>query len=627
MKKRFSIHRSPFTLFVLVLSMLSIGATLDVLLLQEVATPESGNDFIALLKPGGGASKDHKIKVGNLVPKPSDAGLTNEVWIAVRTDGKSGDGTQRNPFDGSNQAKFDAILHRYYANNTQNLVVHLAPGNFLTSGSAGYNSTAGYYLHKGWNIRGSGMDVTTLTHSPAPPPRWPSGPAKHLVLEASIYNQDSDGIEISDLTIDANWPNCSGGYTNKAVDAIGLWGSNCRVSRVHIKNTYGNVASGMESFGIGIGPSFNQSNSTVYPVTNAVIEDCVADNYQGDYGAAFSVGPFTGTGAPAPYWSNLEVIGCTVFNWFGSGARMGASVIRNCYAYNCNQVIRVDTVNSDDSQMVITGNNFFNCKGNVIDLTPALGGHNLVKPIISNNNIEITDQGGAAIALEGGNGQCVIDAVVSGNRIWQKFVGGRVTPYSFYFAGANGLVVRDNIINDGLTARFDDRTKAGATTNKSLLFNRTNTGAAIPTLRDTDPGHAILPVCVLGSGSDQRVANSAYTKLTIWSRTAAYAHDPDNMYADGVVTVPISGIYDISANNGIDSNSANVLFAIYVNGSNSHKTLANFHGSNWLGGSVSMKLNAKDKVAIYAWQNTGGNLNFYGADNSASFSVRCRHSD
>jgi hypothetical protein len=99
------------------------------------------------------------------------------------------------------------------------------------------------------------------------------------------------------------------------------------------------------------------------------------------------------------------------------------------------------------------------------------------------------------------------------------------------------------------------------------------------------------------------------------------------MYADGVVTVPVPGIYDIGANNEIDSNSANALYAIYVNGSNSHKTLAHFHGSNWLGGSVSMKLNAKDKVAIYAWQNSGGNLNFYGADNSASFSVRYRQSD
>src|SRR5436309_13493066 len=33
------------------------------------------------------------------------------VWIAVRTDGVAGSGTQNDPYDGSTQAKFDALMN------------------------------------------------------------------------------------------------------------------------------------------------------------------------------------------------------------------------------------------------------------------------------------------------------------------------------------------------------------------------------------------------------------------------------------------------------------------------------------------------------------------------------------
>src|ERR1700730_2535925 len=94
----------------IVLAVICIGATLDVSLLQEVATPASGDNLIALAKAGGGAGNGREIEIGNLVPKPSDAAVTNEVWVAVRSDGKNGDGSQRNPFDGSTQANFDRLM-------------------------------------------------------------------------------------------------------------------------------------------------------------------------------------------------------------------------------------------------------------------------------------------------------------------------------------------------------------------------------------------------------------------------------------------------------------------------------------------------------------------------------------
>ena len=55
-----------------------------------------------------------------------------DVWIAVRTDGVAGTGTHNDPYDGSTQAKFDAVMNGM-ANNT---CVHLGPGTFQTHGYA-----------------------------------------------------------------------------------------------------------------------------------------------------------------------------------------------------------------------------------------------------------------------------------------------------------------------------------------------------------------------------------------------------------------------------------------------------------------------------------------------------------
>src|SRR3974390_1148251 len=81
-----------------------------------------------------------------------------EVWIAVRTDGVAGGGTQNDPYDGSTQAKFDALLNvaLYYHPNTR---IHLGPGTFQTSGFS-ITTLSGVALETGWKIIGSGMEVT-----------------------------------------------------------------------------------------------------------------------------------------------------------------------------------------------------------------------------------------------------------------------------------------------------------------------------------------------------------------------------------------------------------------------------------------------------------------------------------
>lgn len=182
-----------FALLALVLGVITISATPAVSPLPEIGTPEIGEDLIALVKPSV-TGEGRKIKIGNLVPQPADAGLTNDIWIAVRTDGKSGDGSQPNPFDGSTQPKFDAIMARI----PENSVIHLGPGVFQTR-----IAPSNLWKPKsGWTIRGAGMYATTLQAAPANLAR--------IHYDLQIIKSDSarstDNVTIRDLTLDCNWP-------------------------------------------------------------------------------------------------------------------------------------------------------------------------------------------------------------------------------------------------------------------------------------------------------------------------------------------------------------------------------------------------------------------------------------
>src|SRR6266849_6100399 len=82
--------------------------------------------------------------------------LRMNVWIAYRTDGVAGTGTQNDPYDGSTSTKLDTILNNVAANNR----IHLGPGTFQINGFQD-GATSGW-LKSGMKIVGSGIDVTTL---------------------------------------------------------------------------------------------------------------------------------------------------------------------------------------------------------------------------------------------------------------------------------------------------------------------------------------------------------------------------------------------------------------------------------------------------------------------------------
>lgn len=152
---------------------------------------------------------------GTVLPTPSNAGYTKEIWISVRTDGLAGTGTPVDPFDGSTQAKFDALLNALVSGTH----VHLYAGVYLTQG----NATVGN-LPATFRIEGSGQSLTTIRL--APTSNFTTNPSA-TVLNAnnSIANSNQ---EVDHLTIDGNFGAFTLGSSN-VINAIVLYGNNAKI--------------------------------------------------------------------------------------------------------------------------------------------------------------------------------------------------------------------------------------------------------------------------------------------------------------------------------------------------------------------------------------------------------------
>jgi hypothetical protein len=131
------------------------------------------------------------------------------------------------PLDGSTAEKFDAILSSIslgqqptWGTQTniapQNLIVCLTSGTFQTNGqydwaiSRGHTkgSTLGFTVEKGWKIHGRGVDRTKLQLVSYLPDTFVDTQGNTFNGGTNIvigtHSKNASGVEISDLTIDAN---------------------------------------------------------------------------------------------------------------------------------------------------------------------------------------------------------------------------------------------------------------------------------------------------------------------------------------------------------------------------------------------------------------------------------------
>ncbi|HEV2392535.1 MAG TPA: hypothetical protein VG146_09250 [Verrucomicrobiae bacterium] len=279
-----------------------------------------------------------------------------DLWVAMRTDGVAGTGTQNDPFDGSTQAKFDAIMSGVAANTC----IHLGPGMFQTNGYSD-GASGGWQPKAATRIVGSGVDITTLklAGSSANAHFYAVG---HAVSSGGQPNS-LDFVEVADLTIDCNLGGFSG--ASAACGAVRLFGNHTRVRRIKVIN-WGTRSTSRASFVISV-----ITATDLAWVEDCGIEECIAVNPA----SSSNTGPMTvfhcgGTESPptnpvaygvAPYIRNcfadsgqsypfsLEVRGLSL-------AWCKAGIIEGNQIHNVSYGVYQQTANAQD---ILIRNNWF----------------------------------------------------------------------------------------------------------------------------------------------------------------------------------------------------------------------------------------------------------------------------
>jgi hypothetical protein len=188
---------------------------------------------------------------------------TNQFWLSAKTNalGTSmllGGGSPDNPFYGD----FDFIIDTIPPNSTINLLA----GVFYTKGFEYVRGDP--KLIQNQHMIGAGTNATII--------RRDLRFHFHDAPNVAVFS-DSDGVEISSLTIDCN--NTTGTNPYKG-DAITLFGNNSSVYNVNVINSSGNNEHGEEDFAILVGATNTTGNS---------VSECEVSSVQGDYTDAITL--------------------------------------------------------------------------------------------------------------------------------------------------------------------------------------------------------------------------------------------------------------------------------------------------------------------------------------------------
>jgi hypothetical protein len=242
---------------------------------QNAFSPILGTGIAALQ---GSNSASSALSQSDFASKDCSGALATgytRIFIAARSDGKPGTGSPSDPFDGSSAEKFDGVIRGRSESGTTQLIVCIGPGTFQTEGSSDFIQgqghldkvhPGGFTVNAGWKIHGAAMDRTTLRLIDLF-----ADPSTGKYLEGIIigtYNFDSSGIEVSDMTLDDNYPVLKPRYHSD----LGLVAVILRSNRGHqwIHNIHVMNASGetREEFPVGISSPMpnpeNQGNLVEY---------------------------------------------------------------------------------------------------------------------------------------------------------------------------------------------------------------------------------------------------------------------------------------------------------------------------------------------------------------------------
>jgi hypothetical protein len=312
----------------------------------------------------------------------------SRIYIGAPTSG-SGNGTASNPFDGTTAVKFDGLLRSISeqtapipinpetgtAYGRTNLIVCLAGRTFQTYGSWDWvvarhtlssppgtaANPGGFTVNQNWHIHGAGpQTVIQLTAFLANPPAdFNFPPNTGLGQVFATFDDNSSGVEISDLTIDGNYPNLKPVANNTGITAINLVSmllrSNTggyRVHRVNVINNAGEVGRinvTNEAFPINIQSETPTPGDSTRTSTNSVIEYVTMSNFGAHSGTAITLG---NANAEIRYnYVNGADIG------YG-GWDMGAAYFHDNFAVDCTYGFNIDSLTNNGTSIQFNDINF-----------------------------------------------------------------------------------------------------------------------------------------------------------------------------------------------------------------------------------------------------------------------------
>ncbi len=458
-----------------------------------------------------------------------DPHLSREVWIAFRTDGIAGDGTQMNPFDGRTAIKFDAAIRSLCTEPMMPVVIHVGPGLFRTEGVLwceggvdyffkyadtpkyplrrdeipGQTVSHGWVLYEGWKIIGSGRDATTLQFALYTTGSYAGTNQSSYVVGSArgTWGYWGDGTEVRDMTIDCNFAEIGARqyYTCAGVE---LFGKDTLVDNVRVINAWGNFGTNQECFAIFLSAPFVETwvqDWQNWPdvhgiVDNAVISNCIVEKFQGNYTLGALIHPSQGTGVSPDYYG-------TIRNCVFDGAKTfagpaAAPVLWDNLITNCASSVQGDIYYEGADRVSIRGNTILNAQKGITLINP---GRTVNRDsIIENNTIIFASglNGKTGIGISKGNSPGEFNNFAIRNNT-VVFTGG--TNNKGIYVDANGTVVEGNrIINQTLASETYQ-----AATNTTFFNNHTETGGVPAGLEDT------LRPLTTGTGIGQPVVNNS----------------------------------------------------------------------------------------------------------------------
>jgi hypothetical protein len=374
-------------------------------------------------------------------------GRAKEIYIAARTDGKAGSGTERDPFDGGTAVKFDTIMDGLAANTK----VNLAAGSvFLTHGLKWSDNSKGWTVKDALYLSGNGATIKLIAY----PNDWVANPGygqKHVVIGNRYYEGAANNVVIENLTIDANWQNLSCPWTNKAVMCAFLYGSNNTYQRVRAINMYGDDASRTECFSLVF------SAPSTSKASNCLAEDCVLESPRGGYQAGIAFFGWN-DGTPVPDESkpmaHCRAVNNRFLGRFESGgvnlAFVNDIAITKNYFHNT-QGVHHDTGAAD--KITIANNVFDQIYGFGVDFEMMTYVDR--SDITIRGNIFRIPKSLVGAHTYGINmdscGRLFSNVVIQGNSFVQKTTGkGSALWRAIHVRGLNGAVVADNTGDKGM---------------------------------------------------------------------------------------------------------------------------------------------------------------------------------